>query len=217
MTEDFNPAERGEDLFSPDYWDGHSLKDDCPWTNREYKKIGALKIIKDVNRENDISRQAWDAISEFLNAAGSLVPTRTFRKGEVFDGSEHPLGTIVRLSEESAYEDDRGRPHLFKRRNYWGILAEGVEGPTLVRFFDYAFTSKHMAHWGLHGDPKREVGVVHHTRSRFPKNFPWSKHPMYQRVDRTNSLQIMGRGRAIRMPIPEDARGRVLERQPARI
>lgn len=200
MVEDSDPGRGGEYLFSPEYWDGHSLQDDCPWVPTAYRKGGLIRLAKDIKADSTAVSEAWEIINGFLQTS-AREPIKTFRKGEVFEGSEHPLGTVVRLSEEFLSQENNEKRILHKPRSYWGVLIEGgADGLTLVKFSDYAI--KYRMRQGLPDSPNHEVGTVSHLRRSYPRTL-LNNPRNYQVLNRTPSLQIIGFGKTVRKPVQD--------------
>src|SRR3989338_9003871 len=101
-----------------EFWQGHSLNDDCPWRNVE---SSILDEIHATFAKPDI-RQMFNRLREFTRTnEGRPIKKLTF--GEQFKLSDFPKGTIIRFSRDKCWMPFfRYKTHSYQ--DEWGILTQ---------------------------------------------------------------------------------------------
>lgn len=183
------PEEIDPKLLSPEYWDGHSLDDDCELNTGKQDSI----ILR-----GDLKRNyfASDTLTEFFSAP-DRSPIRRFTNGELFEAREYPEGTILKINREKLYET-QGDEH-YNRKDFWGVtnsyLFKGNKRYEVRAFIPRLYPSllpeEQLNYYHtFHFDPDMRVGGVEHTR-----NIGLTSADILTRV---NSLEIYHMGSGVK-------------------
>jgi len=109
-----------EKRLTPEYWNGHNKNDNCI-----YKRENIPPIIE----QEKIEKISGYMLSNFLKSLDGY-PLRSFSKGEIFDATQFPEGTVLRVTYEKMYYDySKVLPGRFQKpsyhsRNYWGLVCD---------------------------------------------------------------------------------------------
>ena len=185
-----------------EFWQGHSLDDDCPWKNVERS---FLDEVHSTFARPDI-RKAFNTLKEFIET-NEGKPVKRLAHGEQFRISEYPKGTIIRFSRDKCWKAFFG----YKTASYedeWGILTQeefrGEYYDVIVGFskgqLDDGYPPLHPHHM-LYG--YREVGKVVHSRTIEPDDsllkletrFKINRHQALRRI---NWIEVWRFGEEVR-------------------
>ncbi len=86
--------------LTPEYWDGHSNKDNCP------QAVGALNKLLDYPKIERYTRELAKRIKGELEKYSILeetfpIPLARFEKGSTFVPDSYPHGTLIRVTSET--------------------------------------------------------------------------------------------------------------------
>lgn len=130
MREIYKLPEQG---LSPEYWDGHSLEDDCRWG--EWPKLEKGTDLGALRREYSEASRVGQMILEAYKDLPLPFPIKTFREDETFDASQFPPGTLLRVEDEQMHPHDilapKGMPHYW-RRTHLGIVYPCDKDPRAI-------------------------------------------------------------------------------------
>ena len=193
------------------FWDGHSFKDNCEWTQEQ--SIGFTNSVHEFvsdNQRHFLEESNYYTLRDAVKK-GKSTTIKRFRKGEVFDAKEFPLGTVVRLLEDYQHNDTilNWRAKV-QNIDLYGLVAQqiiaGQSYDILVCFKAHQIQKSDMPHAAngiLNG--KIEVGKVEHCRINTDYLVSAIKIKQYEFLKRVNSLEVLQSGTGVRK-IQPDAR-----------
>lgn len=156
-------------FLTPEYWDGHSKDDNCEWERDKSLTYG---------QQRQAERFGKKVLSDFF-ALSDKQPIREFNKGDLFDGTHFPEGTVIKIDWEKIY---LGGPRSIKfsdKSSYfsysgWAVVCgfniKDIRKSVIIRYL-YLPTSfpKPMItpwEWGYLTDTTIEIGKVNHHRKK---------------------------------------------------
>ncbi len=112
----------GERLSEVEFWDGHSLDDNCPWEKRKsvsiFDKFKFL-ISGEYSRSREEVKEIFNILADFIET-GEGESIKKLSKGDKFVLSDFPKGTIIRFSAE--WSEKSGEVGRFE--DEWGIITQ---------------------------------------------------------------------------------------------
>jgi len=109
-----------ERYLTPEYWNGHNKNDSCMYEREATPSI---------SEQERIEKISGYILNNFLKSLDEY-PLRSFNKGEVFDATQFPEGTILRVTYEKMYYDyskvlpSRFQKPSYRTYNYWGLISD---------------------------------------------------------------------------------------------
>lgn len=191
-----------EVFLSPEFWDGHSLDDDCPWRNPHAEKpMPFLAALREIRDESKAEAMAGIILRDYL-ALPDQTPVRTFTDGATFDASLYPEGTIVRVREEMVWADKT--PHYVGYLS-WGVVLRmpGKDEPYLFTQ-SQSFIAKNgkpsRGHWRKREHALETRKVTHERLTAVPRL------PALELIKRVNMVQLMKQGVGVPRKAQEERR-----------
>ena len=192
--------ERGKEpeyLFSPDYWDRHDSNNKCcrneaSWKNQSREDLSAWLEEEKKKRQFNRFRDAAHAELQTLLKTGGGEPIRVYKQGDFFNGETYPLGTIIRIKEETLTK----RlfiliPEYYSDTVNYGYLSSpdntGLSDCFSLIYFPF-FESLGLVKSPKYILPKLPLGEVRH---------------MDTGLRRVNQIEIVAFGKPIRQPVRE--------------
>ncbi len=204
-----SPEARPDIVFpSPEQWGGHDFDDTCG--SSDISNTSLLLGLGEYITNKKLLINAGQLINKYLTNPNH-IPIRTFKYGEVFDGSIYPHGTIIRY-ELAKISYKLGQNPKQSKDIFWGVVMEdAVEGEKTASIVSYKQNDmvKNRANplCGTQLDPIINIGVTDHQREADRGS------TVFQSLDKVNWLQRMSLGMGISIAMPHKARV-VIHHQP---
>ena len=204
-----SPEARPDIVFPPpEKWGGHHFDDTCG--ANDISNASLLLGLGEYVSNKKLLIGAGQLINKYLTNPNH-IPIRTFKYGEVFDGSIYPHGTIIRYElAKIAYKLGQGPQE--SKDIFWGVVMEDTVGGEKVMSIvsykqDDMVKNRANSLSGIHLDPEINIGVTDHQRE-VDRGIT-----VFQSLERVNWLQRMSLGMGISITMPHKARV-VIHHQP---
>ena len=205
-----------EGARTPEYWDGHSFKDNCGWKEWgvDWPEDANLRALRRENGEAE--RFAEELLSAYVGMPLPF-PIRSFESGEQFDASQFPPGTIIRYVEEKSAPD---MPR-YSRFSHLGVIypvsedSRAKKGRVVVHVREGSFKrgerefARLTAGYSL---ANLTVGEVDHYRLVYGGLFNRLGRSRVQHISRVTQIQILEYGEGV--PVRAEERRRATSLAP---
>lgn len=191
MNEQVNPIDRK----SPEYWDGHLLKDKC-------EKIKIVEI-------NETLKMNFKLFKKLIKYTGNAKEMLEMSEGQItgsiaeygngneFDAGQFNPGTFLRLKAETFYVD---KEEYYKQYSALGIISDGKAAGYSSSNVIILFDEEHFLPQYIDGPIKR-VGSVDHLRDG----------DNLEILERTTKIEIVTLGGGIKRPVQESVPSFILK------
>lgn len=185
MSEKITPTDI---VLTPEYWNGHEPEDKCP---KEKVKKEELPFMQSTSF--DLS--AGDILEEFLSLEDKS-PVKSFKKGELFDATKFPEGTIIRFNQEELYFGKSDRNPDYERKKTWGVVS-GYNDKSVRKIVLWCFTEPLWLKGSGEGKLRLKVGETDHTKI--------NDRQVHNNLFRVNKLTLYQLGKGLPEKVKEGA------------
>jgi hypothetical protein len=198
-----NPAK--EEQLSPEFWNGHSLSDDCLWAERERPTDRSpLNFLKEGGSYFKTESTARSILEGYLTLPDH-TPIRTFTDGAMFDGTLYPEGTIIRYRDERLYTLGGSGKSFYLDTVRWGVTIRpgNEEDLVLVTWMEgFIEDLRKPQPGGSHRiGPILKTGEVEHERTLAGHGFSSG-----DRLSKISMVELMKAGIGIVKEAPRERR-----------
>ena len=197
-----SPEARPDIVFpSPEQWGGHHFDDTCG--SSDISNTSLLLGLGEYITNKKLLISARQLINKYLTNPNH-IPIRSFKYGEVFDGSIYPHGTIIRY-ELAKISYKLGQEPEQSKDIFWGVVMEDTMGEEKIASIvsykqDDMVKNRANLLSGTQLDPVINIGVTDHQRESDRGN------TVFQSLERVDWLQRMSLGMGISIAMPHKAR-----------